>query len=143
MKAMSIHALNPLSDSRWDDLVARHPKASVFHQRGWLEALARTYGYQPVVFTTSPATGDLKNGLVFCYINSWLTGQRLVSLPFSDHCEPLCDSISELESLLRDVQTFLAREKRKYFEVRPVTPDLSRIADSVGCTLAASYFLHR
>src|SRR5580692_12257195 len=55
-KASGIYTLNPLSDQRWDDLIARHPDASAFHQRGWLEALALTYGYEPVVFTTSPPT---------------------------------------------------------------------------------------
>ncbi|MGC1628409.1 MAG: hypothetical protein WA735_16235, partial [Candidatus Acidiferrales bacterium] len=62
-KAVGIHTLNPLEDSRWDDLVARHPRASAFHQRGWLQALARTYGYEPVVLTTSSPIAELKNGL--------------------------------------------------------------------------------
>ena len=46
--------------------------------------------------------------LVFCRIHSWLTGRRLVSLPFSDHCEPLYDSEEELQ--------FLARYLRSAFE---------------------------
>ena len=140
---MSIHALNPLSDSRWDDLVARHPKASVFHQRGWLEALARTYGYQPVVFTTSSATGDLKNGLVFCYINSWLTGYRLVSLPFSDHCEPLCDSVEDMNFLVRYLQTCLEHQKWKYLELRTINGNFGQISDGTAFLPAETYFLHR
>jgi len=143
MKAMRIHALNPLLDSRWDDLVARHPKASVFHQRGWLEALARTYGYQPVVFTTSPATGDLKNGLVFCYINSWLTGYRLVSLPFSDHCEPLCDSVEDMNFLVRYLQTCLEHQKWKYLELRTINGNFGQTGDGTAFLPSETYFLHR
>jgi hypothetical protein len=30
--------------------------------------------------------------LVFCRVRSWLTGRRSISLPFSDHCEPLVES---------------------------------------------------
>jgi hypothetical protein len=45
---MGIDVINPLSDDRWDDLVTHHPRASVFHQRGWLEALSRTCGYEPL-----------------------------------------------------------------------------------------------
>ena len=75
-----------------DGLVERHPKASVFHTPAWLQALRWTYGDEPVVFTTSPPTAELTNGVVFCRVKSWLTGRRLISLPFSDHCEPLCDS---------------------------------------------------
>src|SRR5579862_5526560 len=77
------YQLDPTQDPRWTELVGRHPKASVFHTVGWLKALRCTYGYEPVAFTTSPPSGGLKNGIVFCRINSWLTGKRLVSLPFS------------------------------------------------------------
>ena len=44
-----VSVLDPLADARWDDLLERHPRASVFHSRGWLEALKRTYGYEPIV----------------------------------------------------------------------------------------------
>ena len=35
--------------------------------------------------------------LCFAEMKSWLTGRRLVSLPFSDHCEPLVDSEEDLD----------------------------------------------
>jgi GNAT acetyltransferase-like protein len=143
MKAMNIHTVNPLSDSRWDDLVAHHPRASVFHQRAWLETLARTYGYEPVVFTTSSATGDLKSGLVFCHIHSWLTGYRLVSLPFSDHCEPLCDSVEDMNFLIRYLQTSLEHEKWKYLELRTSNGDFCQTGDGTAFLPAERYFLHR
>ena len=97
---MPAYTLDPLLDPRWPEFLERHARASVFHSRGWLEALRRTYGYEPIVYTTSPPTADLANGLVFCRIDSWLTGRRLVSLPFSDHTEPLVDSEGELQYLL-------------------------------------------
>ena len=48
---------------------------------------------------TLPAAddGELANGIVFCRVESRLTGRRLVSLPFSDHCDPLVDSIGDLQ----------------------------------------------
>ena len=62
---------------------------SVFHTRGWLQTLQRTYGYQPVAFTMSAPSGALTNALLFCVVRSWLTGNRLVSLPFPITAEPL------------------------------------------------------
>src|SRR5262249_20982544 len=109
------YPLDPLQDPRWADLVEKHPKASVFHTVAWLRALRLTYGYEPVAFTTSSSSDELKNGMVFCRVNSWLTGRRLVSLPFSDHCEPLCDSSEEINFLVRYLQTALLRQKWKYF----------------------------
>ena len=76
----------------------------MFHTSGWLRALQRTYGYEPVAFTTSPPGADLdERRSLFCDIRSWLTGRRLVSLPFSDHCEPLVDDCGQLESICRHV----------------------------------------
>ncbi len=115
---MTIYKLNPLNDSRWVEFLSGQPAASIFHTPGWLRALQRTYGYEPVVFTTAaPGTG-LRNGLVFCEVKSWLTGRRMVSLPFSDHCQPLgdrCDVSAILECLRSDA----GREHWKYIEVRP------------------------
>src|SRR5580700_9883250 len=76
-----VYQIHPLEDARWSRLLERHPNASVFHTVPWLKALQRTYQYEPVAFTTSPAGVELQNGLVACRIESWLTGRRLVSLP--------------------------------------------------------------
>lgn len=136
------YQLDPIQDPRWAELVEKHPKASVFHSVAWLQALRRTYGYEPVAFTTSPPTGELKNGIVFCRINSWLTGHRLVSLPFSDHCEPLCDSTEDVNFLIGYLQTALEHQQWKYLQVRPVNGNLSQTGDGTGCVPAATYFLH-
>ena len=114
----------------------------MFHTVAWLQALRRTYGYEPVVFTTSPPTGELKNGLVFCRINSWLTGRRLVSLPFSDHCEPLCDSTEDLNFLIRYLQTALDHQEWKHLQVRPINRNFGQAGDGIGFLPAATYFLH-
>jgi Acetyltransferase (GNAT) domain len=136
------YQLDPIQDRRWAELVERHPKASVFHTVGWLKALRSTYGYEPVAFTTSSPTGELKNGVVFCRINSWLTGRRLVSLPFSDHCEPLCDSADDLNFLLRYLQTTLEHQNGRYLEVRATNGNFGQIRDANGFLPAATYFLH-
>ena len=116
---MSIHIVNPLTDPRWDDLVSWHPKASVFHRRGWLEALERTYGYKALVLTTTPPGQPLKDGIVLCRVSSWLTGARLVSLPFADHCEPLLDGPEALVEFADWLQAEWRRRRWKYVELRP------------------------
>jgi hypothetical protein len=136
------YQLDPIQDPRWAQLVQKHPKASVFHTVAWLQALRCTYGYEPVAFTTSPPTGELQNGIVFCRINSWLTGCRLVSLPFSDHCEPLCDSTEVVNFLIRYLQSALEHEGWKYLQVRSVNGNLSQTGDGIGCLPGARYFLH-
>jgi len=105
--------------------------------------LRQTYQYKPVVFTTSSPTGELKNGLLFCRIESWLTGHRLVSLPFSDHCEPLCDSGDDLNVLLSYLQTIVERQNLKYLEVRAVNNwNFGPMSGTNGFQPVATYYLH-
>jgi hypothetical protein len=122
---MPVYSFNPLEDPRWEELGQRHPHASVFHTTGWLKALQRTHGYKPIVYTTSPPGATLTNGIVFCRIRSWLTGRRLVSLPFADHCEPLVERTEQLREILSSLQHALEEEKLKYVEIRPLRSDLS------------------
>src|ERR1700732_958902 len=137
------YQVESITDPRWAELCDRHPRASVFHTVGWLKALQRTYGYVPVAFTTSPPTSDLENGMVFCRIDSWLTGRRLVSLPFSDHCELLCDSAEDESFLIRNLQTALVEQKCKYLEIRPINRSFGRAGDSTDFLASQRYFLHR
>src|SRR5260370_16828818 len=62
--------------------------------------------------------------MVFCHSRIWLTGRRVVSLPFADHCEPLADSATERNEIFSFLQLVLDREKLKYIEIRPLTTDL-------------------
>src|SRR5690349_17025990 len=134
---MIAYPIDPLKDPRWEEFVGAHPHASIFHTRQWLEALRRTYGYEPVAITTAHPGQPLSNGVVFCRIRSWLTGRRLVSLPFADHCEPLVDGGSELECILSSAGG--TRESQwKYVELRP----LDRRLDVPAWTQASAFHYH-
>jgi lipid II:glycine glycyltransferase (peptidoglycan interpeptide bridge formation enzyme) len=114
--------VDPLTDPRWDDFVAIHPRATVFHSTAWLTALKRTYGYTPIVFTTSSPGERLKSGAVFCLIDTWMYGRRLVSLPFSDHCDFLVEDPEELSALFSSLEQEYSQESLLYIEVRPRSP---------------------
>ncbi|HEY4813419.1 MAG TPA: GNAT family N-acetyltransferase [Chthoniobacterales bacterium] len=140
---MKVYQFDPITDPRWAELVNWHPKASVFHTVGWLRALQRTYDYGPIAFTTSPPDSALKNGLVFCSIDSWLTGRRIVSLPFSDHCEPLWDSAEDANLLIQYLQSAAIKQKWKYLELRPINAHFDQTKPNSPFLAAASYYLHR
>jgi len=44
-----------------------------------------------------------------------------VSLPFSDHCEPLIDHSDELDDMLLHMKRHVNQDKWKYIEIRPVS----------------------
>jgi GNAT acetyltransferase-like protein len=136
---VNIHIIDPLIDPRWDELVARHASASVFHQRGWLEALVRTYGFKTMVLTTSPPGQRLDNGLVLCWISSWITGTRLVSLPFADHCEPLLNGAAELTVFTEWLRGECKRKGQRYVELRSLLGAPIAISDFQP---KRSYWIH-
>ncbi len=117
----NVYELDPIGDPRWAALVDRHPRSAIFHSPNWLRALRTVYGYEPVAISTSAPGSELTNGLVFCRINSWLTGRRLVSVPFADHCEPLIDRSDELDEMLLHMERYVDQEKGKHIEIRPVS----------------------
>lgn len=139
---MRVYRIDPTKDPRWHAFVERAPASSVFHSVPWIEALRKTYHYVPVVFTTSPPTGALTNGIVFCQISSWITGRRLISLPFSDHCEPLCDSQDELNFIVRYLQAASEHERWKHLEVRSINRNPTPSQIGYGPMGASAYLWH-
>jgi CelD/BcsL family acetyltransferase involved in cellulose biosynthesis len=135
-----VYEIDPLQDERWDGLLERHASASVFHSKEWLEALRRTYGYESIAYTTSAPAEPLRNALVFCRTASWLTGPRLVSLPFSDHCEPLLEQPGDWEAFAQKLRDESETGQWRYIEMRPL--------ESLGMLTSLShpsarYTLHR
>jgi hypothetical protein len=133
-----VYELDPLSDGRWETFVNSHPKSSVFHSRPWLKALKTAYGYTPVVLTTCSREKALVNGLVFCRVDSWLTGNRLVSVPFADHCELLSSSSAELNQLIVHTR-HRSVGMGKSIELRPL---LYQPAGNDGFCTSARYRTH-
>ncbi len=142
-KVMELYGVDPIDDPRWSEFLDRDPNASIFHSAGWLKALRKTYGYEPVVYTTSSPGQVLRGGLLFCHIDSWLTGERMVSLPFSDHCEPLINSLEEWNFIIASLQSAATERNWKYIEIRPLNSDLLHEGATTGFRLAKQYYIHR
>jgi Acetyltransferase (GNAT) domain len=135
-----VYEIDPLTDPRWSEFLSGNPQASVFHTRGWLEAVRRTYGHRPAALTTSGPNAKLTNGLVFCRVRSWVTGPRLVSLPFSDHCELLGVS-EDRRQLLSGFEELASSEGCRYVEIRPPSP--FRTGSQSDWQMSQAFYLHR
>ena len=135
-----VYKIDPLKDSRWDALLENHPDASAFHTRAWLEALFKTYGYKSFAYTTSAPGEPLRDGLVFCRVEDWFTGRRLVSLPFSDHCEPLIRHPGEMQTFINSIQEEFATCDWRYIEIRPKKGLRNR---TLSCQPSTTYAFYR
>jgi lipid II:glycine glycyltransferase (peptidoglycan interpeptide bridge formation enzyme) len=137
---VTTYQIDPIEDPRWERLSLTHPGASVFHSPGWLKALRNAYGYEPIALTTTAPGNELADGIVFCRVRSWLTGNRLVSLPFSDHCDPLVANSEELALLLTGLRRLADANHCKYTEIRPRGP---LAATPAGIEQADTFCFHR
>ena len=135
---MVVYEFDPLTDPRWPRFLDQHPRATAFHSPMWLAAIQKTYGYKPVAFTTSAGT-DLANAMVFCRISSWMTGRRLVSLPFSDHCWPLADG-DDLAAILRHISGQRRFRGEKYVELRAMESNFDFGSDAEFSSSNTYYF---
>lgn len=84
---MSIICVDPRTDPLWQRLVDQH-RSSAFHSPGWMRVLTETYGLEARAYVALDGAGEPGAGIPFCRIAD-IMGKRIVTLPFSDHCDPL------------------------------------------------------
>jgi hypothetical protein len=137
-----VNVIDPLKDPRWRVFIERHDAATVFHSPGWLGALQRTYKFTPLVYTTAGPGEALTNGLVACNVDSWLTGRRTVSLPFSDHCSPLAADAASVAELLDSIHAERRRSGRKFVEIRPLELQAPSLENATRFEEHKVYYLH-
>ena len=141
MPARIVHDV--IDSPRWAELLERHPAASIFHSPGWLNALRQTYGYEPFVVTTS-AGSTLESGVVACEVKGWAS-RRLVSLPFSDHCDPLVENPPDLSESLAFLLDYARKNGSTSVELRP-TPLVGQAFATSGVAPlmpASAYCFHQ
>lgn len=126
---MNIEIVNPITHPNWDQLVLAHPNHSFFHSSAWARVLQEAYGYKPLYFTVFDSDA-ISACLPVMEVSSFITGKRGVSLPFSDHCEPLADHTLQFETLLSHAKEYGKKAGWKYLELRGGTAFLSGVETS-------------
>ncbi len=135
-----VYTIDPMEDFRWPRLLVEHELATVFHSREWLSALQRTYGYRASVVTTCAPEESLTNGLVYCRVQSRITGNRMISVPFADHCAPLVDTAKTLNALVPELGRKVDEKREAYLELRSGG---GCDEPGAGVARAAAFCLHR
>src|SRR3990172_2341885 len=80
--------IDPTQYPNWDELLLSAPGSSFFHTSAWAKVLRDSYNYKPLYFAIVD-TGGIRALIPDMEVNSFLTGKRGVSLPFSDYCGPI------------------------------------------------------
>jgi hypothetical protein len=114
---MEVGIINPIDFPGWDEQIQCLPGATIFHSSYWARVLVDSYGYKPVYFVLFD-DGILSGCLPIMEVNSFLTGNRGVSLPFTDFCDPLALSVGHFGELFKSAVDFGRGHGWKSLEIR-------------------------
>ena len=118
------HVINtPSIDNSWSSLIQEQAQNIFYYDPRWLELIKKLYGYRIITLTTSNGEGQITGYLPLCLLSSFLTGRRLVSLPFSDQCPLLATDEATAHKLLDEAIQLARREHVKYLELRTGSHD--------------------
>jgi len=115
---MKINIIDPTSDGRWDEFVASQEHGTIFHTSAWARVIQEAYGYLPHYYALENEAGKIKAAIPLFLVQSKLTGNRLVCLPFSDYCYPLGNDTAYISLLLNLAKQEINDGAASYLEVR-------------------------
>ncbi len=115
-------------------MLLQQKHCTFFHTENWARVLHESYGYKPVYFI-SREKHNLFTLFPFMEVKSVLTGNRGVSLPFTDSCEPITVDGPWSEQIVKIVGEFGKKTGWKYLEMRD-WPEI------VGQTTSTQYIGH-
>ena len=98
-------------------MLLRTPGASFFHSSAWARVLSDSYGYTPFYFWVAEKD-NLRALVPLMEVNSFLTGKRGVSLPFTDYCNPILDRKISFQDLFDQIIEFGKGRGWKHVELR-------------------------
>jgi Acetyltransferase (GNAT) domain len=110
-------------DGHWESFISSDIRANVFHHPGWIGTIADCYGYRPSVIAVLDAQRTIRAGLPVMETGSPLTGHRLTSLPFTDHCFPLYDGADSRQQLTDGLVDLLRSPDNPRTELRCELPE--------------------
>jgi CelD/BcsL family acetyltransferase involved in cellulose biosynthesis len=95
---MPIDCVDPTENLAWQKFVEQ-TVSTVFHSPEWLRVLKQTYGFNIHAHLLRNENGETRAGLPFCTIEDMMD-PRIVSLPFTDFCDPLVENVDDWRCLI-------------------------------------------
>jgi hypothetical protein len=120
--------LDPSQDDRWDHFVQKHRHGWIVHTSGWKRVVETCFhhirGFCPAIIDRT--TNEIIAGLPLYKVNSWLTGKRLVSIPFATLSDPLITNESDRDMLLEKALSLAEENGSARLEIRGFQSSLMR-----------------
>lgn len=115
---ITIEALDDAQAGYWDDYVAAHPKASLYHRYAWRQVIRRAFGHETLYLGARDSTGRLVGVLPIVRLKSRLFGDFGVSMPFFNYGGVLADHPDIAEQLLNRAADEARQRGLSHLEIR-------------------------
>lgn len=115
----TIHWLSPDERGEWDAFVTRHPLGLVYHLSSWQRVLENAFEHIRGRFLVlRDGGGQIQAGIPIYTVNSWLLGNRIVSVPFATVCDPLVSTKEEFSLLWPAIEDASRKHRSQRIEIR-------------------------
>jgi len=105
----------------WNEFIKGPNKAGVWYTLEWQKILMEEYGYKPF-YLLAEEGGEVCGVLPLFQVRSIITGNRMVSLPFSYDCGPIATSEEALTMLIAEAEKLVSELGCDYLELKMQKP---------------------
>lgn len=133
--------------NEWRQYLVTNPLATIYHLPEWSDVLENSFGYKSFHILAHNSDGKICGILPLLLVKSALTGNRLVSLPFSYSCGPIADSDEVLINMIEQARVLCHTLKCRYLEIKlmkdnpQLNRNLYRIQGNFGASEQFSTFI--
>ncbi len=112
--------IDPVRDSRWDEFVENHPMGWLCHLSGWAKVLESSFEHMKGHYLAllDEDRNTIRAAMPLFEVKSWLTGKRLVSIPFATLCDPLVSSSEDFDTLFESALDLAKKLGIAHIEIR-------------------------
>ncbi len=126
-------------DERWNQFVENHPLGWISHLSEWKKILEIGFPHiKGYYFACLDEGQNIRSALPIYAVRSWLTGNRLISVPFSSVCDVLVSTKADYAALIQCAIKLLRETDSKYFEIRVLKSKLPEL-DQLTCPIPCYY----
>lgn len=120
--------IDPEKDLRWDQFVDNHPLGWIVHHSGWKRLLENSFPHMKghYLVVVNSANQAIRAALPLFEVRSWLTGNRLVSIPMAQLCDPLVDNEQDMALLLEEAFNLSRDLNTAHIEIRAFNAPLMK-----------------
>jgi lipid II:glycine glycyltransferase (peptidoglycan interpeptide bridge formation enzyme) len=113
-----------MDNESWMNYVRNHEKATIFHSPAWANMLAHCYNRKAFVLGDFNENGAVTAGIPVIENQHILGKTSWMSLPYTDHCEPLSNGPEQEVEFSNDLVHFLQTNRNTSYEFRWAYPEV-------------------